>query len=162
MHILVRILVIPLLRTSRSKGRKKDMFKKIALVCGVTLVLSVLAVAVAGMGVSAKAASAVVIRGNTCFVFDGNKNVVETTGSVSVVTTGNTSQITCIAKVPPSSTGKVVIYNFSNTGESCETSQSDITGSLPTLQWLEVVTPSGRATLTCHLNRQSPTPTPTP
>src|SRR5256885_15949258 len=104
MHILVRILVIPLLRTSRSKGRKKYMFKKVALVCGVTLVLSVLAVA--GMGVSAKAASAVVIRGAECFLFDGNQNVVQTSGSVSVVTSGGSSKITCIAQVTPSSTGK--------------------------------------------------------
>jgi hypothetical protein len=133
------------------------MLKKIALVCGVTLVLLVLAVA--GMGVSAKAASALVIRGNTCFLFDGNGNVVETTGSVSVVTSGGSSQITCIAKVPASSTGNTVIYNYSNTGESCETSQSDITGSLPTLQWREVVTPSGQATLSCQRNRQSPIPT---
>ncbi len=133
------------------------MLKKIALVCGVTLVLLVLAVA--GKGVSAKAASALVIRGNTCFLFDGNENVVETTGSVSVVTSGGSSQITCIAKVPASSTGNTVIYNYSNTGESCETSQSDITGSLPTLQWREVVTPSGQATLSCQRNRQSPIPT---
>jgi hypothetical protein len=129
------------------------MFKKIALVCGVTLVLSVLAVA--GMVVSAKAASAVVIRGAECFLFDGNQNVVQTSGSVSVVTSGGSSKITCIAQVTPSSTGKVVIYNYSNTGEVCETSVSDTTGSLPTQQWQEVVAPSGRATLSCIRPRSS-------
>jgi hypothetical protein len=132
---------------SLSKGRKKNMVKKISLVCGIALVLSVLAVV--GMGVSAKAASAVVIKGNDCFLFDGNGQIVQTTGSVSVVTSHGASHITCVAQVPPSSTGKAVTYKYANTGEECETSVSPTTGSLLTKNWVETVAPSGRATLTC-------------
>jgi hypothetical protein len=130
------------------------MVKKIALVCGVALVLSVLAVVVVPARSSAKADSpnsAVVIKNGGCELFDGNGNVVNASGDQAVITHSGNSKITCRAKVPPSSTAQgAVHWNFANTGEECFTEPPVLTQ-----HWEEVVTPSGQATLSCQFNGSS-------
>ncbi len=126
------------------------MVKKIALVCGVALVLSVLAVGV----VPAKADSpnaAVVIKDTGCDLLDGNGNDVLIQQEQAVITHSGTSKITCRAQVTPSLTAQgAVHWSFANTGFECFTEPP-----FHTQHWEEVVTPSGQATLSCQFNESS-------
>ena len=131
------------------------MVKKISLVCGVALVLSVLAVAVVVVSArsSAKADSpnsAIVIRDTGCGMLDGNGAFVFTPEDQAVITHSGNSKITCTAQVTPSSTAQgAVHWNFDNTGFLCGTTAA------VTQHWQEVVTPSGQATLSCQFNGSS-------
>lgn len=118
--------------------------------------ISALAAAVAVFGSGAAFAdstnSAVVIKDTGCSLLDGDGNPTFTTDSQIVSTNSNNSKITCKAKVTPSSTAKgAVHWNYANTGLLCNTTFG------VTQDWEEVVTPSGQATLQCHIN---PNPTP--
>ena len=126
------------------------MIKKIALA---GIVFAIAAVVVVAVGTqSAKAQSAVVIKDIGCGLLDGNGAFVFTSESQAVSTDSGNSKITCKAQVTPSATEKgAVKWNFENTGFLCSTSFGT------TQDWQEVVTPSGQASLVCHIN---PNPTP--
>ena len=129
------------------------MVKKITLVCGVALALSVLAavMVVASPRSSAKADSpAIVIKDSGCGLLDGNGGFVFTPEEQAVITSSGNSKITCSTQVTPSSTAQgAVHWNFANTGLLCGTFAA------LTQHWEEVVTPSGQATLSCQFNGSS-------
>jgi len=142
------------------------MGKKIALVYGVAIVLlAVAAVMVVSTRSSAKADSpAVVITDPSCDFLDGNGSFALASDSQAVITDSGNSKITCTGQVTLSSTAQgAVHWNFDNTGLLCSTSS----GLLPpphhhhgpppplTRDWEEVVTPSGQAKLSCHINGSS-------
>jgi hypothetical protein len=96
--------------------------------------------------------SAVVIKDSGCGLLDRNGSFTSTTTNQIVDTSSSNSKITCKAQVTPSVTATgAVHWNFANTGIMCST-----TFGL-TQDWEEVVSPSGQATLQCHIN---PNPTP--
>jgi len=137
------------------------MVKKIALVYGVAIVLLALAaVMVVSTRSSAKAdAPAVVITDSSCTFLDGNGSFVFASDSQAVITDSGNSKITCTGQVTPSSTAQgAVHWNFDNTRLLC----SILSGlarhhhqRLLTQDWEEVVTPSGQAMLSCHINGSS-------
>lgn len=102
----------------------------------------------------ARADGAVVIKDGGCTFLDGNGGSVAASSDQAVLASnpsGN-SKLTCRGSVAPSLTSKgAVHWNFSNTGLLCFTNFG------ATTDWHEVVTPSGQATLSCHVN---PNPTP--
>lgn len=123
------------------------MFSKLRLV----IILLVVAV-VMGLGSSVQADSensAIVINDFYCGMMDGNGGFPYTYDSRAVYSNdanGN-SYLSCRSQVTPSSSAKgAVRWNYSNTGLSCYT----LFGW--TTNWQEIVTPSGQATLTCHIN----------
>lgn len=100
-----------------------------------------------GVGLTALAEPAVVIREFGCGLLDGNGSGVGTTNSFAVITDSETGAVMlrCQADVTPSSTGKAVQFSYDNTGASCGV----LVGI--TTKWKEVVSASGKATLHCHL-----------
>jgi hypothetical protein len=89
---------------------------------------------------------AVVIKDGVCGLFDGNGAVVLSDSSHSVVTPSDNGMIKCQADVTPAAAGGTVKYNFANTGVLCG-------GPLGvTEDWQEVVSASGKATLTCKFH----------
>lgn len=124
--------------------------KRIALP-GLVFVLTLAAFLVSGQE-TAKADAAVVVKDIGCGLLDGDGNFVFTSESHAVSTDSGNSKITCKADVAPSTTAQgAVKWNFANTGLLCSTSFGS------TQDWQEVVTPSGKASLVCHIN---PNPTP--
>ncbi len=55
--------------------------------------------------------------------------------------------------VTPPPDGKARHFNFDNTGLLCQTANDTGSEGRQTKDWLEVVTPSGKAILTCHSKR---------
>ncbi len=141
------------------------MLKKIALVYGLAMALSVLAAAVVVVSAKSSAladAPAVVITDTPCLFLDGNGFLALASESQAVVTDSGNSKITCTGQVTPSSSAQgAVHWNFDNTGRLCSTSRGLFlpTHHRPpfpvTRDWEEVVTPSGQATLSCHINGSS-------
>ena len=143
------------------------MVKKITPVYGVAIVLLALAaVMVVSPKSSAKADSpAVVITDTPCLFLDGNGFLVSASDSQAVVTDSGNRKITCTGQVTPSSTDQdAVHWNFDNTGLFCSIyGNPSISSGLArhphrfpfTQDWEEVVTPSGQATLSCHINGSS-------
>lgn len=94
---------------------------------------------------SLKANGAVVIQNDGCILFDGN-GITYTFTNVRVQTSsqnGNTLTNCRTSDVDPSTQG-ALIYNYENTGFPCYTSAGF------TNDWINVVTPSGHSSLTCH------------
>jgi len=114
--------------------------------CFAFLALAGFALVQAEQGVAADAEPAVVISDFGCGLLDGNGAAVFTNDSHGVITNSNNdnTMVRCQADVTPSADGRAVRWNFENTGGMCLT-QSGLTD-----QWTNVVSASGRATLTCH------------
>ncbi len=95
--------------------------------------------------------SAIVIHSDEkCAVFDGNMNIFTTEGYKAVVTRSKNGNITltCKADGVPNETGKVLKYNFENTGIPCVFKTDE--GVQITQNWKEVLSPSGHASYICH------------
>jgi hypothetical protein len=144
------------------------MLKQIALVCGLAMALSVLAAAAVVISPKsfAKADSpAVVITDSVCMFLDGNGSLVLASDSQAVITDSGNSKITCTGQVTPSSTAQgAVHWNLDNTSHllcHIPSGEGEVgglarRGFFPlTPDWEEVVTPSGQATLSCHINGSS-------
>jgi hypothetical protein len=143
------------------------MVKKITLIFGIAIMLLALAAVMAVSSKSAKAdPPAVVITDSVCMFLDGNGSLVLASDSQAVLTESGNGKITCTGQVTPSSTAQdAVHWNFDNTRLVCFIPESsEGFGGLafhhhfhipPTQDWEEVVTPSGQATLSCHINGSS-------
>lgn len=107
--------------------------------------LACLVAVVAAVSVRADASEqAIQVKGSMCGVMDGDGAFHLSTSSQSVSNSGGNAMHRCSAKDVPNSTGRVVRWNYENTGMMCWTSQG------PTQHWQEVVSASGQATLVCH------------
>lgn len=89
--------------------------------------------------------SAVVVKGQTCGLLDGDGGFVIGGDSITVTNNGGVASVVCKAKKVPNSSGQSVEWNFHNTGFWCETANGE------TRDWKEHVSASGNATLTCHV-----------
>lgn len=124
--------------------------KKIVLT-GLIFALTIVVLGVSSQE-TAKADAAVVVKDIGCGLLDGDGNFAFTSESHAVSTNSGNSKITCKADVAPSTTQKSAVkWNFANTGLLCSTAFG------VTEDWEEVVTPSGKASIVCHIN---PNPTP--
>jgi hypothetical protein len=86
------------------------------------------------------------INGFGCGMIDGDGNPFIADISSVVITSSGNANLKCQTKgTVPNSTGKAVVYNFENTGITCETTSG------VTAKWKETVSASGNATLTCHM-----------
>ena len=85
---------------------------------------------------------------------DGDGNFFGTNDTKVVVSNndeeGNIT-LKCSAKEVPNSTGAPVKYNFENTGQECEA----LGGEISTRDWLENISKTGNATLTCQFHDQA-------
>ena len=95
----------------------------------------------------AKGGGAIVVDTYTCILLDGDGNPVEVPSSHDVVTPSGNGNYSCKASVPPGSGHGAVHWDYANTGSSC-----DIPGAGTTTDWKETVTPSGEASLSCHVH----------
>ncbi len=100
----------------------------------------------------AQSEPAVVITDQMCGFFDGNGNLYFTTDShaVSTPSVAGDTVLTCKGDNVPNSTGNVVTYDADNNPFApphvwCTDGFGDMT-----LDWWEVVSPSGHAILQCH------------
>ncbi len=139
------------------------MVKTITPIYAVAIVLLALAaVMLVSTRSSAKADSpAVVITDFGCTFLNGNGFLAFASDSQIVVTESGNSKLTCTGQVTPSATAQgAVHWNFDNTGLLCSIPRGLFLHHhrppLPlTRDWEEVVTPSGQATLSCHINGSS-------
>ena len=107
--------------------------------------LACLVAVVAAVGVRADASEqAIQAKGSMCGVMDGDGAFHLSTSSMSVSNSGGVSMHRCSVKSVPNSTGRVVRWNYDNTGMMCWTADG------PTSEWQETVSASGQATLVCH------------
>ena len=85
-----------------------------------------------------------------CGMLDGNGNfVLVPSGTLTAVLVETSSGVftrSCQATLP-NATGTAVHWTFANTGRLCGQG-----AGFPTTQWVEIVSPSGQATLSCHFN----------
>lgn len=104
-----------------------------------------------GWAVAAHAEPAVIIVGDTCGVFtveQGALGYSSTTDSKTVFSNNGNGNVTMKCKLSgvPNDSGETQHFDFESTGFVCGT-QFGITEN-----WKQVLTPSGRAVLTCHIN----------
>ncbi len=106
-----------------------------------------------GFASGANAAAALVITDVACGVLDGNGNVFVTSDShaVNANNANGNGKISCKAKGAANPTGKAVRFygparNNANSGLPCNIPNLGSTGD-----WTNIVSASGRVTLTCHL-----------
>lgn len=110
---------------------------------GSALVALLLATAYAPMGAAA-AQRAIVVHEGGCGMLDGNGGFVQ--GEMhSVTNNGGNTIFKCQAKKVSNATRSNVTWDQANTGFMCGTPNG------PTADWRETVSPSGNATLTCHV-----------
>lgn len=92
-------------------------------------------------------AAADVVRGNGCIFFDANGTAfVDPDARVQIVATNNrrgNANVYCQGSLPAGATlpSRAMHFDFDNTGFSC------LAGD----DWKMTVTPSGRASFTCHV-----------
>jgi hypothetical protein len=91
----------------------------------------------------ARAAGAVILRDQDCFVFDGNGQFALVDTCMFVVR-GQGGVFTAVASVTPPDSGKTVHFDFASTGAHC-----GIPGTGESTKWQETVSPNGHATVTC-------------
>jgi glucose dehydrogenase len=107
--------------------------------------LACLVALVAAVGVRTGASEqAIQAKGSMCGVMDGDGSFHLSTSSQTVTNSGGVSMHRCSARNVPNSTGRVVRWNYDNTGMMCWTADG------PTPDWQETVSASGQATLICH------------
>ena len=92
---------------------------------------------------------ALVIKGNSCSLLDGNGNGVSSSKSHKVINRSSNGNITSICKVKgvKNRTGEAVTFSNANTGYTCSISTPD--GNVSTTNWKNTVSTSGNATLRC-------------
>jgi uncharacterized protein (UPF0333 family) len=94
---------------------------------------------------AASANAAVVINDSGCFMFDNAGFLTYTTDGQIISTQSGVDKVTCKANI--TGIAKTVIrWNYDNTGAYCFTTYG------VTQNWQEIITPSGRAILSCHSN----------
>lgn len=102
-----------------------------------------------GLGVVTVQAQAIVMKDVACgFLAPGG------TGTGQAVFTNNANgnaTFVCHGELPDGSPkpSPALIFNFANTGSACPTPAG------LTERWTQVITPGGKATLTCHVNPSS-------
>ncbi len=120
-----------------------------------TVVLLVACLAFVGLGVSSVDAQAVVQKGGCGLLSvdsQGNLDIpfiIVEGQAVQAANPGGNTLILCRGQMPHR-VSKQVTLDYSSTGRYCIPP-----GSEPTRNWQQVVTPSGQATLTCHINPSS-------
>ena len=87
---------------------------------------------------------ALVIRDSGCGMLNGDGVVVFTPSTHAVITSSGQGKLTCRAKGLANSTGRAVVFTFSDIPLLCGT-VSDVT-----IKWTNVVSASGNGTLTCQ------------
>lgn len=99
----------------------------------------------AGVVVPMRASSepAVVVKGQTCGVIDGDGGFVMGTDSHSVTTSSGKTIFTCRVKGVPNSRNESVVFNHQNTGMMCGTNLGF------TDEWRNHISASGNAILSC-------------
>lgn len=123
------------------------MIKKIALFSVFFVLAGVLAMVGTRAVQAASDNAAIVINDIGCGLLDGDGNFAFTTNSHVVSTNSGNSMITCKADVAPSTTANgAVHHDYASTGLLCSTTFG------VTDDWHEVVTPSGKASLVCHVH----------
>ena len=92
----------------------------------------------------------VMTPGFGCALINGDGGVHFTTdgGMVNVESRGRTAtaSITCGASGVPNETGALMTFDHDSTGYMCT-----VLGAGETKNWRQVLTPSGHAALTCHI-----------
>ena len=113
------------------------------------LVLGALALSTSALAAddNANDNAAVRIEDAACLFLDGNGDVAVANTSHTVITNPGTLVLICHEPNVPNDTGRAVRWNFENTGGTCGT----LAGT--TEDWTLVITPSGRATLTCIVHQ---------
>lgn len=95
---------------------------------------------------------ALVIRIDSCGLFDGNAVLAEGTGvTVSAQNANGNTMHTCTADVTPPTSGRTAVFNI----DSPETRDRlcGLDGTLAiTSDWHEVITKNGKAKLVCHFH----------
>jgi hypothetical protein len=124
-----------------------------------TLLVSVAAAATLYAGAAfaqAEVSAEVSIDEISCSVFDGNGDIKEINNPAiggdamvqAVLTPSGNSKISCSGSLPLDAApalGRAVVWDFESTGIMCSTTYG------LTTDWHNVVTKSGRVTLTCHV-----------
>src|SRR5262249_21316051 len=87
-----------------------------------------------------------------CSVIDAEGSTVPAPEGVIVITNNqkNICMGTCRATIP-NPTRERIVWNSSNTGTVCV-----ISGCGQTASWQEIISPSGRAHIHCHINPGNP------
>lgn len=89
----------------------------------------------------------------TCSLFDPGGGVVLADSDQFVITKNGDVKLTCKKEfdtsVPPFNIDKAIHFDTSNTGFPCFLPDGG-GGFVPTLNWKEVISKNGQATLTCH------------
>ena len=94
---------------------------------------------------------AIVITVNGCGLSDGNGNPVNSgnTFKVSTQSANDNFLAKCNTTVEPASSGNEVMFDFGNTGFTCN-ARDPVTGDVrSTEDWFQIVAPSGQTTLIC-------------
>lgn len=119
--------------------------KKVLFVALQVAILAITAVAAQADQVR----GALVIKDEGCLMLDGVGGLVWADRDQAVVTSSGNGLIICMVQgVTPPPDGRVMVFNYENTGIECG---HDFTGS--TTRWENRITPSGVAFLSCHFNR---------
>lgn len=109
-------------------------------------------VAIAAAGIAFAGDPAIVIKDGACTLLDANGDFFPADSSQSVVSGGESGnrKITCSAQTD-TYPDQAVQFNYESTlGTPC-----NVNGVL-TDKWHAVVTPSGKAMLSCHVNPSAP------
>lgn len=141
------ILYVEYIYSQIGKGGNNNMIKNIALFSALFVLAGVAAMIGVKQVQAASANAAIVVNDIGCSMLDGNGNPVLVTESHVVSTSSGNSMITCKGDVAPSTSAKrAVHYDYSTTPTLCSTTFG------MTDDWHLVVTPSGKATLVCHVH----------
>jgi hypothetical protein len=86
-----------------------------------------------------------IARDFACYVYDGDGDLVLTSGTISVVSKNGGSTITCTASGLTNTTGRVVRFDETDATKLCNTFAGEAES------WTNTVSPSGHVTLTCRV-----------
>lgn len=93
----------------------------------------------------AVAEPAVVIDGNNCgLLLEGGGFTSGVGNKITTNSTNGNITLTCSQDLPPTDSGRSVIFNFDNTQIKC------VVSGYATDDWHQVISRSGNAKLTCH------------
>jgi len=116
--------------------------------------LAVLAMAGVAAAQGAEDRGALIIRWDSCFIADGNGDIVEVPANLHmVVTPSGNGSVKCTAQgVTPAADGRTVVFTFADLGIECGIDTP--TGVAYTQNYRMVITRSGAANLHCSYNAQ--------
>ncbi len=96
---------------------------------------------------TASADGAIVIKDSTCGLLDGNGAPTLADLSHAVITPSGNNVLKCSATVTAPASGQAAHFDFTTFASPCETPSGT------TNDWMETVSASGQATLTCKVHQ---------